>query len=137
MALKTLSGQSGLRRRNSHVGLTSSFLCHFVHLYIQIKSWVDICRYSFTFNLLPSKHNTYLYIICTMLDQRRRRWADVVQMLCKYCFVFAGCMILKLQHILLLIFLRNVTASKLSHFWIGLESVLSGSFIDQPCFTNR
>ena len=24
-----------------------------------------------------------------MLDQRRRRWADVVQMLCKY-FVFAG-----------------------------------------------
>ena len=24
-----------------------------------------------------------------MLDQRRRRWADVVQMLCK-CFVFAG-----------------------------------------------
>ena len=26
--------------------------------------------------------------ICTMLDQRRRRWADIVQMLCK-CFVFA------------------------------------------------
>ena len=26
------------------------------------------------------------YTICTMLDQRRRRWADVVQMLCKYCF---------------------------------------------------
>ena len=24
-----------------------------------------------------------------MLDQRQRRWADVVQMLCK-CFVFAG-----------------------------------------------
>ena len=34
--------------------------------------------------------NTYdLYTICTMLDQRRRRWADVVQMVCK-CFVFAG-----------------------------------------------
>ena len=31
----------------------------------------------------------HLYNICTMLDQRRRRWADVVQMLCK-CFVFAG-----------------------------------------------
>ena len=30
-----------------------------------------------------------LYNICTMLDQRRRRWADVVQMLYK-CFVFAG-----------------------------------------------
>ena len=30
-----------------------------------------------------------LYSICTMLDQRRRRWADVVQMLYK-CFVLAG-----------------------------------------------
>ena len=30
----------------------------------------------------------HLYNICTMLDQLRRRWADVVQMLCK-CFVFA------------------------------------------------
>ena len=30
-----------------------------------------------------------LYKICTMLDQRRRRWAGVVQMLYK-CFVFAG-----------------------------------------------
>ena len=34
-------------------------------------------------------NTTYLYNLCTMLDQRRRRWADVVQMLCK-CFVFAG-----------------------------------------------
>ena len=31
----------------------------------------------------------HLYNICTMLDQRRRRWTDVVQMLYK-CFVFAG-----------------------------------------------
>ena len=31
----------------------------------------------------------HLYTICTMLDQRRRRWADVVQMLYK-CFVSAG-----------------------------------------------
>ena len=30
-----------------------------------------------------------LYAICTMLDQRRRRWDDVVQMLYK-CFVFVG-----------------------------------------------
>ena len=30
-----------------------------------------------------------LYNICTMLDQRQRRWVDVVQMLYK-CFVFAG-----------------------------------------------
>ena len=31
----------------------------------------------------------HLYYICTMLAQRRRRWAGVVQMLYK-CFVFAG-----------------------------------------------
>ena len=32
----------------------------------------------------------HLYNSCTKLDQRRRRWADVVQVLYK-CFVFAGC----------------------------------------------
>ena len=37
-------------------------------------------------NPVNTKH---LYNICTMLDQRRRRWADVVQMLYKY-FVFVG-----------------------------------------------
>ena len=31
----------------------------------------------------------HLYNICTMLDQRRRRWADVVKLLYK-CFAFAG-----------------------------------------------
>ena len=31
----------------------------------------------------------HLYDICTMLDQRRRRWVDVVQMLYK-CFLFTG-----------------------------------------------
>ena len=31
----------------------------------------------------------HLYNICTMLGQRRRRWAAVVQMLYK-CFVFTG-----------------------------------------------
>ena len=30
-----------------------------------------------------------LYYICTMLDQRWRRWSNIVQMLYK-CFVFAG-----------------------------------------------
>ena len=38
------------------------------------------------FNPVNTKH---LYNICTMLDQRRRRWADVVQILYK-CFVFSG-----------------------------------------------
>ena len=41
---------------------------------------------SFHFNPANTKH---LHNICTMLDQRLRRWADVVQMLYK-CFVFAG-----------------------------------------------
>ena len=37
----------------------------------------------------PSPVNTnHLYNICTMLGQRRRRWADVVPMVYK-CFVFA------------------------------------------------
>ena len=36
-----------------------------------------------------SVNKTHLYNICTMLDLRRRRWADVVQMFYK-CFVFAG-----------------------------------------------
>ena len=40
-----------------------------------------------------SKHKTFVgpYGICrpTMLDERRRRWADIVQMLYK-CFAFAG-----------------------------------------------
>ena len=31
----------------------------------------------------------HLYNICTKLNQRRRRWVDVVQMFYK-CFVFAG-----------------------------------------------
>ena len=31
----------------------------------------------------------HFYNICTMSDQRRRRWADVVQLLCK-SFAFAG-----------------------------------------------
>ena len=40
---------------------------------------------------LPA-NTKHLYDICTMLDQRRRRWADVVQM--SYtCFVFTGCLI--------------------------------------------
>ena len=37
---------------------------------------------------IPTNTN-HLYNICTMLDQRLRRWSDVVQMLCKY-FVFDG-----------------------------------------------
>ena len=41
--------------------------------------------------MIPA-NTIHLYYICTMLVQRRRRWADVVQMLYK-CFVFAGMVI--------------------------------------------
>ena len=43
-------------------------------------------QYVGAINPVNTKH---LYSICTMLDQRLRRWSDVVQMLYK-CFVFAG-----------------------------------------------
>ena len=48
-------------------------------------------RYIFTLVdcIIFPANTKHLYNICTMFDQRRRRWADVVQMLCK-CFVFAG-----------------------------------------------
>ena len=39
-------------------------------------------------HLITPVNTTHLYSICTMMDQRRRRWADCVQMLYK-CFVFA------------------------------------------------
>ena len=44
------------------------------------------CLLGAAFNPVNTK---YLYNICTMLGQSRRRWADIVQMLYK-CFVFAG-----------------------------------------------
>ena len=45
-----------------------------------------LAEYQLGHNPVNTKH---LYNICTMLDQRRRRWADVVQMLYK-CFASAG-----------------------------------------------
>ena len=42
-----------------------------------------------TNDTMPPVHTKHLYNICTMLDQRRRRWAGIVQMSYK-CFVFAG-----------------------------------------------
>ena len=41
-----------------------------------------------TYSTIPANAKC-LYNICKMLDQRWRRWADIVQMLYK-CFVFAG-----------------------------------------------
>ena len=47
--------------------------------------WGRPTRPSYDLSPVNTKH---LYNNFTMLDQRRRRWADVVQMLYK-CFVFA------------------------------------------------
>ena len=47
---------------------------------------IEVKKYKIKSSPVNAKH---LYSICTMLDQRRRRWAGVVQMLYK-CFVFAG-----------------------------------------------
>ena len=38
------------------------------------------CNY-ISLNSRDPAHTKHLYNMCTMLDQRRRRWADVVQML--------------------------------------------------------
>ena len=47
------------------------------------------CFQSLDLNGFSDPGNTkHVYNICTMSDQRRRRWVDVVQMLYK-CFVFA------------------------------------------------
>ena len=60
------------------------------------KSWSQ-CKTSH----VPT-HTKHLHNICTILDQRRRRWADVVQKLYK-CFVFAGVstQVLHCDHLLL------------------------------------
>ena len=50
----------------------------------------DLDVYQSKLIILQLTANTkHLYIVRTMLNQRQRRWADVVQMLYK-CFVFAG-----------------------------------------------
>ena len=52
----------------------------------------------------------HLYNISTTLDQRRRRWAGVVQMLCKY-FVFAGYLVFYIVHDKMYNFYLNKTQS--------------------------
>ena len=46
------------------------------------------CTDNLIINISIPVNTKHLYNICTTLAQRRRRWADVVQMLYK-CFVFA------------------------------------------------
>ena len=50
--------------------------------------WFNVIHVSPTFLANMPANTKHLYDICTMLDQRRKRWADVVQML--YKLVFAG-----------------------------------------------
>ena len=56
------------------------------------ESGLDPSDFWIFLNLTIPLSTKHLYNICTMLDQRRRRWADVIcytKMLYK-CFVFAG-----------------------------------------------
>ena len=97
-----LGGDSSVNSRRVSRGIRRDFYC-------VTDNWIkytSVTRYSEDLSTLISAEgyhltsegccsicipaNTkHLYNICTMLDQRRRRWADVVQMLYK-CFVFAG-----------------------------------------------
>ena len=54
-------------------------------------NWMEIMQTSYEWCNGTPVNTTHLglYNICTMLKQRRRRWADVVQMLYR-CLVFAG-----------------------------------------------
>ena len=55
-----------------------------------------------------------MYSICTMMQQRRRRWADVGQMLCK-CFVLTGNSLVLVKNQLIKTYQR-ITYVKLCHF---------------------
>ena len=61
-------------------------------------------------NVITAVKTKRLYDICTMLAQRRRRWANVVQMLYKY-FVLAG--LVSFYQWYKMLFLRSVYSSTL------------------------
>ena len=62
---------------------------HFISLCQSLRNCNGKLFESSRFHFHFPANTKHLYNICTKLDQRRRRWADVVQMLYK-CFVFAG-----------------------------------------------
>ena len=57
-----------------------------------------------------------------MLDQRRRRWADVVQMLLK-CFVFSGMIPMILINTMITVTLINIKSSKRKLTIVFLKSL--------------
>ena len=76
--------------------LWSWYPCLYIHTHSECCRFTSAARrYPVVTSIIhtsstPIPANTkHLYNICTMPDQRRRRWADVVQMLFK-CFVFSG-----------------------------------------------
>ena len=68
--------------------LPFGFAEKYCYMLISLNSRVmrPVSSYLIRINPVNAKH---LYNIFTMLDQRRRRWSNIVQMLYK-CFVFAG-----------------------------------------------
>ena len=66
----------------------ASLVCKATGVPKPVYEFFRVCIFTHLFSNFPANIK-HLYNICTMLDQRRRRLADVVQMLYK-CFVFAG-----------------------------------------------
>ena len=81
--------------RWTHIGMMAAIRGDFMLPKVDTSNGQVSTRYSATpFSLVLRWTNIpvnrkHLYNICTMLDQRRRRWAVVVHMLCK-SFVFVG-----------------------------------------------
>ena len=59
-----------------------------IHYCVIMRKWSKLPLFIKIRDGHPSIYTEHLYNICTTLAQRRRRWASVLQMLCK-CFVFA------------------------------------------------
>ena len=67
-----------------------------------------LLRYNCTSIPVNAKH---LYNICTVLGQRRRRWADAAQMLYK-CFLFSVCWDVGMYTIIILMYANNTIYSE-------------------------
>ena len=70
------------------IGLTLEVVSRVIQLLHMCDSAeLIIPQYYFSHNLVPA-NTKHLYNICTMLVQRRRRWAGVLQMLYKLFIIY-------------------------------------------------
>ena len=92
-----------------------------------------IIRSAFVFVSMPPScyamyipvNTNHLYNICTMLDQRRRCWADIVQMLYK-CFVFAG-NVLRWNNLAFLFFISQTSFINQFFTW-SMSNICSNAY---------